>query len=197
MTSTGKYLTTNSHKYPDLFWALRGGGGGTYGIVTSVTYRTHPSLPLTAAFFSASSTNNSTIKKLVTEFIRIQPNISDAGFGGYANAAAGSLGWFYIAPNVSQAQANRTLDPFFTFSRNLVSEGLSITTALTTPFDSFYSWYNSLDLASSDQIGLNVEFASRLIPRQTVESNYEGLVDIILNGGGAGWLYVLSIAYTS
>ena len=33
----------------DLFWALLGGGGGTYGILTSMTYRTYPSLPVAAA----------------------------------------------------------------------------------------------------------------------------------------------------
>lgn len=195
MTSAGEYLTTNSHQHPDLYWALRGGGGGTYGIVTSVTYRTHPSLPLTGAFFSASSTNNATIKKLFTEFIRVQPDISDAGFGGYATASANFLQWYYIAPNVSQTQANQTLDPFFTFSHNLVSEGLNVTTAFTAPFDSFYSWYNQLDLASTDQIGLNIEFASRLIPRESVENNYEGLADVILDAGGGGWLYVLD-SYT-
>ena len=27
---------------PDLFWALRGGGGGTFGIVTSMTLASHP-----------------------------------------------------------------------------------------------------------------------------------------------------------
>lgn len=36
----------NEHQNTDLFWALRGGGGGTFGIVTSVTLRTHPNAPL-------------------------------------------------------------------------------------------------------------------------------------------------------
>ncbi|KAG6327489.1 hypothetical protein ID866_11600, partial [Astraeus odoratus] len=31
VTSTGEHLTVNNYQYPDLFWALRGGGGGTYG----------------------------------------------------------------------------------------------------------------------------------------------------------------------
>ena len=32
----------NACQHPDLLWALRGGGGGTYGVVTRVTLMTHP-----------------------------------------------------------------------------------------------------------------------------------------------------------
>ena len=46
MLSTGKYLTTSEYQNSDLFWALRGGGGGTYGIETSVTL---PHVPLSSA----------------------------------------------------------------------------------------------------------------------------------------------------
>jgi FAD/FMN-containing dehydrogenase len=125
VTSAGEYLTVNSHSHPDLFWALRGGGGGTYGIVTSVTYRTHPSVPLTGIFFSANSSNNATFKKLCTEFVRIHPDLSDAGFSGYAQTSPHELQVVYIAPNMSQAQANQTIDPFFAFAQNLTSEGLN------------------------------------------------------------------------
>ncbi|MDB6170539.1 MAG: binding domain protein, partial [Verrucomicrobia bacterium] len=31
----------NAHSDPDLFWALQGGGGGSWGVVTRVTLRTH------------------------------------------------------------------------------------------------------------------------------------------------------------
>ncbi|CAG8636222.1 5528_t:CDS:2 [Ambispora leptoticha] len=34
VTADGNILTVNNNSYSDLFWALRGGGGGTYGIVT-------------------------------------------------------------------------------------------------------------------------------------------------------------------
>jgi hypothetical protein len=39
--ANGDYVIANSCSYPDLFWALRGGGGGTFGVVTEVTYKTH------------------------------------------------------------------------------------------------------------------------------------------------------------
>ena len=42
VTADGTVRVVNEHEHPDLFWALRGGGGGTFGVVTRVTYATHP-----------------------------------------------------------------------------------------------------------------------------------------------------------
>ena len=49
VTADGRLLVANGCQNQDLFWALRGGGGGTFGIVTKVTLMTHP-LP---TFFGA------------------------------------------------------------------------------------------------------------------------------------------------
>ena len=89
VTSTGEHLTANAYQNSDLFWALRGGGAGTYGVVTSVSYQTHPANPLVRAEFVATinSTNTTApsplLRALFTEFVRITPFISDNGWAGY------------------------------------------------------------------------------------------------------------------
>jgi len=40
VTADGVRRIANACRHPDLFWALKGGGGGTFGIVTRVTLRT-------------------------------------------------------------------------------------------------------------------------------------------------------------
>ena len=37
----GTFVTTNEQQHPDLFWAIRG-GGGNFGVVTSFVFRAHP-----------------------------------------------------------------------------------------------------------------------------------------------------------
>jgi FAD/FMN-containing dehydrogenase len=41
VTADGRVRIVNAHRDPDLFWALKGGGGGTFGVVTRLTLRTH------------------------------------------------------------------------------------------------------------------------------------------------------------
>jgi hypothetical protein len=172
VTSEGAFIKVNSHSNPLLFWALRGGGGGTYGIVTEVTYRTHGPTTVVAQVMVATSTNPVTYAKLITEFIRISPSLSDTGWSGYNSfILPGTFSTLTIAPNVTWAQANATWDPFFSFANNLTSEGLEITTAFTLPFDSWCAWYK--ELLPPFLTGSNYDLASRLFPKDTVLQDWE------------------------
>ncbi|HEY4144311.1 FAD-dependent oxidoreductase [Pinirhizobacter sp.] len=41
VTADGNIRVVNAFQDPDLFWALKGGGGGSFGVITRLTFRTH------------------------------------------------------------------------------------------------------------------------------------------------------------
>ncbi|KAL2846481.1 FAD-binding domain-containing protein [Aspergillus pseudodeflectus] len=54
VTAEGELVVANRIENPDLFWALRGGGGGTFGVIIDVTIRTFPDIPIVYALLITS-----------------------------------------------------------------------------------------------------------------------------------------------
>jgi FAD/FMN-containing dehydrogenase len=188
VTAEGNYLIVNAHRNADLFWALRGGGGGTYAIVVSATYRTHAEFPLTSVIFQANFTSATMAKSVVTEYVKMHPALADAGWGGYSFLTRDSLAFFYVAPNISLAQANATIQPFVNFAANATGGSALIFTA---PYDSFHAWYEA-SFNSTGQVGTNEELGSRLLPRDEAANNAQNVAEIMLAvDGGVGLRYVL------
>ncbi|KIJ63201.1 hypothetical protein HYDPIDRAFT_93112 [Hydnomerulius pinastri MD-312] len=182
--STGEYLTVNDHQYSDLYWALRGGGGGTYGILTSVTYRTYPSLPVAFYLFEANATSSSAMQDMFTELMHRQVQFSDDGWAGYGSSTNSSMYFFYIAPNMSTAQANATTQGWTDYAQALTSQGIS-SSALITQFASWYDWYTEV-YSSPGQNGMNRMMASRLLSRDTLENGYQDISKVFFDCG-ASW----------
>jgi FAD/FMN-containing dehydrogenase len=53
VTADGKIHDVDKHSNPDLLWALRGGGGGNFGVVTRFTMKLHK-MPSSASYFFVS-----------------------------------------------------------------------------------------------------------------------------------------------
>lgn len=70
VTADGAVRTVNASREPDLFWALKGGGGGSFGVVTRVTLKTH-ALPeyFGWARFEIKAASNEAYRRLVARLI--------------------------------------------------------------------------------------------------------------------------------
>jgi hypothetical protein len=70
VTADGRVRVVNACQDPELFWALKGGGGGTFGVVTRVTLRTHE-LPrhFGAAWGEVRARSSEAFARLITRFV--------------------------------------------------------------------------------------------------------------------------------
>ena len=74
VTADGELLRVSEDEHPDLFWALRG-GGGNFGVVTSFEFRLHPVGPTVLAgpiLWDASDTRE--VLRTYRDFIRDAPD---------------------------------------------------------------------------------------------------------------------------
>lgn len=85
VTADGRFLVASERQNPDLFWALRG-GGGNFGVVTSFEYRLHPvkDVFVGLVFFELSATRQ--VLEFYRQYIATAPEEMGAFFG------------FHIAP---------------------------------------------------------------------------------------------------
>jgi FAD/FMN-containing dehydrogenase len=72
VTADGSIVTANECQHADLFWALRGGGGGTFGVVTKVTLRTYeiPS-SVGGAFGQITAPDEATLRELSERLVAL------------------------------------------------------------------------------------------------------------------------------
>ncbi|KAJ6000934.1 hypothetical protein N7481_001343 [Penicillium waksmanii] len=83
--ANGILLYANEYQNYDLFWALRGGGGGTFGVVVSVTVHTFPEVPVVVTNLNITTALGSSPNfwDALAGFHRALPWFNDANSGGY------------------------------------------------------------------------------------------------------------------
>lgn len=81
MTALGDHVIATRDENTDLYWALSGGGGGTYGVVLSMTSKAHADTPTAGAnlTFASAGMSQEAFYSLVDEFHKTLPASTEAG----------------------------------------------------------------------------------------------------------------------
>ncbi|TFA98522.1 putative FAD-linked oxidoreductase [Trichoderma ghanense] len=182
----GTFVTANRCQNQDLFFALRGGGGGTFGVVTETTAALHKDQEITYVFLQMSIPE---VPRTIDEiFVTNAEKWADEGWGGlYAvsgnvtNSTARFLG-FNTKLSVEEARAS--LKPVTDYLESFPSsKGTLIRQFKTLP--SQWAAQNDPVLLSFllPEAGVSLTRSSRLVPR----SNFQGdearkqLVDFLMS----------------
>ena len=115
ITADGKRLIASEFQHSDLFWALRGGGGGTFGVVTRLTLQTH-AMPTTIGGLNGSieATSDQAFRELLARFARFYPeSLNNASWGETVKITPSNelkLSLAFI--DLSEDQARSVWEPF-------------------------------------------------------------------------------------
>ena len=128
VTPDGELQTISECSNPDLFWAasivlipgwydcltclplqVRGGGGGTWGVATSATYKAHPALRLPQFIASGSNLTlgRSDMETILTKLASLAPDLAELGFSGtfVMDNSSVSLAGYLVKGGIQKLQA--------------------------------------------------------------------------------------------
>lgn len=183
VTGTGEYLIANRHQNTDLYWALSGGGGSSYGVVLSLTAKAYPDTPTSAMnlTFTSANTSQDNYYEAISTFHASLPPLVDAG---------GMSVWYFTnesfaispitGPGITVPELKQFLAPLMD---KLDQLGIQYTSYFGQ-FSGYLDEYNAMQ--GPIDVGI-AQYGGRLIPRSLVENNNTALTDayrFINNNGG-------------
>lgn len=143
VTPDGEVRVANECQDTDLFWALRGGGGGTYGVVLDSTHKTEAPVPMGVAQISVSS-HDGTIGDFMELLVDTAIDLAEDGWGGHIYGDH----IVYVSPlktTVEEAKASLAKITEFSIANGGTS---NITTSPT-----WYSFFRDVVLTGSYAVG--------------------------------------------
>jgi FAD/FMN-containing dehydrogenase len=177
VTSKGDIVTASATENSDLYWALSGGGGGTYGVVTSMTVRAYEAKPVGGAVMQLlnSSTTPEKFAAAVSKFHELMPAMIDAG----AMVVFLQNTQYLVLKPVTVWNSNATyvkdvvLAPF---SKALVDLGITPPISYSSlSYRDHYDRYMGPLPRGSFEVN-RYQFGGRLIPRDVAVNNNAELV---------------------
>ena len=169
---TGKFVTANRCQNTDIFFALRGGGGGTFGVVTEMTTSVWDKTPMVYAGFAFTAMTASASKDLIRTLVENGDRWANEGWGGYAVPSASTRANPFVIlmrPGSDAGAASETMMPLINFFNNLNDTGSTFGLGVVP---SVYDIYSDARFGLLDPIGNNDELgtggfavAGRSVPR--------------------------------
>ncbi|KAJ6556385.1 FAD-binding domain-containing protein [Mycena capillaripes] len=184
VVASGELLQVNSVSHPDLFYALRGGGAGSWGVIVSATFRTFPTFDEAFSVIQIEASSNAAMGALATVHAQHIFDLEPVRAGQYfyvfaatSNTTVLRLQLFTHIANTTAAQAAVLLAPFRDAA--LALPGVSLMAE-----EYVVQNVNDALFAADDGAGNNMVVGSRLIPASvlrekpgTVGKVYEQLLD--------------------
>lgn len=186
MIASGEVVsaTADSTEHADLFWALSGGGGGTYGAVLSATVKAHSPMILSvgAMVFEVPENSSETLWKAVAAFTRQVPVLNDAGAVAiwYIEGGTFELATLW-GPGLDTTELDALLHPFM----NQVDSMNLTYTYSSKQYLSFLEGFQSQ--ATVNVSTLNI--GGRLIPRSLIDTDTAALTSAIRNITESGGIF--------
>jgi FAD/FMN-containing dehydrogenase len=123
VTAAGDVLKVDADSYPDLLWALRG-GGGNFGVATSFTYRLHPLSMVTGGLIAHPIDAAPDLLRFYRDAVA---KVSDdlTVFAGLVHAPDGSgakLAALVVCHAGDPDTAAQELDPFLSFGSPVMTQ---------------------------------------------------------------------------
>jgi FAD/FMN-containing dehydrogenase len=116
VTADGRVRIANACTNPDLFWGLKGGGGGSLGVVTRLVLRVHP-LPETfgAVNFTVHASSDAAFRKLIAMVTRFYADhLMNPHWGEQIRFRPGNeLVVSMVFQGMERSEAQATWAPFF------------------------------------------------------------------------------------
>ncbi|KAF2160090.1 hypothetical protein M409DRAFT_29388 [Zasmidium cellare ATCC 36951] len=187
----GCVITANACENQDVFFAIRGGGGGTYGVVAEVSIKAHPNFDVQMQSLSIAPldiSNTSSLLDAVAIIYEAIPDLNDGGFAGYGtwsiaqptplvgNSTAGYVHGIYLF-NQSTDTAKKLFAPTLEKLKPYNGTSLSITVDYTS-FPDYWDFYYKA-AAVNGPVGTASALGSRLFSRRSVQEDPAGLREMI------------------
>lgn len=170
----GTVVTTNPCSHPELFYAIRGGGGGTYGIVTSVVMKAYPT-PKTTTWSLVVMLQDPGKEKewwdLMAEFSKGMKWLKDGGMQGYYYMAGPPLAPTMILAtffNIFDKPNGTVAELFEPFKQRL--DRMNGTVGYQSNENNFPTFFESYSGdVEAEPVTSNIALGSRLLPAEAFE----------------------------